>query len=51
LDLRETEALRYWLALHKETFVAKENGSVLGTHFSCGLTRPAAAATFAIAAT
>jgi len=32
-DMREQQALEYWFAADKETFVWKENGAVLGTYF------------------
>ncbi|MDR3462518.1 MAG: GNAT family N-acetyltransferase [Beijerinckiaceae bacterium] len=32
-DMSETEALAYWLASDKETFVAEEDGMVLGTYY------------------
>lgn len=32
-DLPDDEALRYWMAPDKETFVAEEDGVVLGTYF------------------
>lgn len=32
-DMPEAEALGYWLSPDKETFVAEENGAVVGTYF------------------
>jgi L-amino acid N-acyltransferase YncA len=32
-DMGEAEALAYWLAPEKETFVAEENGVIVGTYF------------------
>jgi ribosomal protein S18 acetylase RimI-like enzyme len=32
-DMSKKEALEYWFAVDKETFVWKENGAVLGTYF------------------
>jgi L-amino acid N-acyltransferase YncA len=32
-DMSEAEALSYWTAPDKETFVAEENGVILGTYF------------------
>jgi L-amino acid N-acyltransferase YncA len=32
-DMSEADALRYWMSSDKETFVAEENGVVLGTYF------------------
>ena len=32
-DLSEAEALAYWLGADKTTFVAEENGAVLGTYY------------------
>jgi ribosomal protein S18 acetylase RimI-like enzyme len=32
-DMRKQQALEYWFAADKETFVWKENGAVLGTYF------------------
>ena len=32
-DMTEQQALDYWFAADKETFVWKENGAVLGTYF------------------
>src|SRR5690242_2952281 len=32
-DLGEAEALAYWLAPEKDTFVAEENGVIVGTYF------------------
>lgn len=32
-DMSETEALGYWIAPDKETFVAEEDGVVLGTYY------------------
>lgn len=32
-DMTEADALAYWLAPDKETFVAEEDGAVLGTYF------------------
>ena len=32
-DISEAEALAYWLAADKETFVAEADGVVLGTYF------------------
>src|SRR4051812_25307896 len=32
-DLSEQDALAYWLGSDKETFVAEENGGVLGTYY------------------
>ena len=32
-DMSKQEALEYWFAADKETFVWKENGAVLGTYF------------------
>ena len=32
-DMREDEALAYWLGTDKETFVAEEDGVVLGTYY------------------
>ena len=32
-DMSKQQALEYWFALDKETFVWKENGEVLGTYF------------------
>ena len=32
-DLSETDALRYWLGPDKETFVAEEDGVIVGTYF------------------
>jgi len=33
MDMGEAEALAYWLAPEKETFVAEENGVIVGTYF------------------
>jgi ribosomal protein S18 acetylase RimI-like enzyme len=32
-DMREDEALAYWLGPDKETFVAEDNGAILGTYY------------------
>jgi ribosomal protein S18 acetylase RimI-like enzyme len=32
-DMSEDEALAYWLGPDKETFVAEENGAILGTYY------------------
>ncbi len=32
-DMSEAEALTYWMAPDKETFVAEEDGSILGTYY------------------
>jgi len=32
-DMSKQQALEYWFAADKETFVLKENGAVLGTYF------------------
>lgn len=32
-DISEAEALRYWTGLDKDTFVAEEDGVILGTYF------------------
>jgi ribosomal protein S18 acetylase RimI-like enzyme len=32
-DMSKQQALEYWFAVDKETFVWKENGAVLGTYF------------------
>ncbi|MBX4924700.1 GNAT family N-acetyltransferase [Rhizobium binae] len=32
-DLSETDALAYWLGTDRETFVAEENGVILGTYY------------------
>ena len=32
-DIREAEALAYWLAADKETFVAEADGVIVGTYF------------------
>lgn len=32
-EMSETDALAYWLDAGKETFVAEEDGSILGTYF------------------
>ena len=32
-DLSEAEALAYWMAPEKETFVAEQDGAVLGTYY------------------
>ena len=32
-QMTEADALAYWLAADKETFVAEENGAILGTYF------------------
>src|ERR1700731_3950792 len=32
-DMSEAEALTYWMGPEKETFVAEENGVVLGTYY------------------
>lgn len=32
-QMREAEALAYWLSPDKETFVAEENGTIVGTYF------------------
>ena len=32
-DMSEAEALAYWLGPDKETFVAEENGAILGTYY------------------
>ncbi len=32
-DMGETEALAYWMGRGKETFVAEEDGVVLGTYY------------------
>lgn len=32
-DMSEADALKYWLASDKETFVAEEEGVILGTYF------------------
>jgi ribosomal protein S18 acetylase RimI-like enzyme len=32
-QMSETDALAYWLGADKETFVADENGAILGTYF------------------
>jgi hypothetical protein len=32
-DMSETEALDYWMGHDKETFVAEEDGVVLGTYY------------------
>jgi L-amino acid N-acyltransferase YncA len=32
-DMREAEALGYWFGADKETFVAEEDGAVLGTYY------------------
>jgi ribosomal protein S18 acetylase RimI-like enzyme len=32
-DMTEADALAYWLAKDKETFVAEEGGEILGTYF------------------
>jgi L-amino acid N-acyltransferase YncA len=32
-DMAEAEALAYWMAPDKETFVAEEDGSILGTYY------------------
>jgi L-amino acid N-acyltransferase YncA len=32
-DMSETDALAYWMGPDKETFVAEENGTVLGTYY------------------
>lgn len=48
-DMSEADALAYWLGPDKETFVAEEDGAVLGTYYM-RRTRPAADGTSAIAA-
>ena len=32
-DLSEADALAYWMAPEKETFVAEENGAIVGTYY------------------
>lgn len=32
-QMREADALAYWLSPDKETFVAEENGAIVGTYF------------------
>ncbi len=32
-DMGEADALRYWLGPDKETFVAEENGQIVGTYY------------------
>ena len=32
-DMSESEALAYWVGADKETFVAEENGSIVGTYY------------------
>lgn len=32
-DMSESDALRYWMGSDKETFVAEENGVILGTYY------------------
>jgi ribosomal protein S18 acetylase RimI-like enzyme len=32
-DMTEADALAYWLAKEKETFVAEENGEIFGTYY------------------
>ena len=32
-DMSEAEALAYWLGAEKETFVAEENGEIVGTYY------------------
>jgi hypothetical protein len=50
-DMNETEALDYWMGHDKETFVAEEDGVVLGTYYICGQIRLVAGGTCATAAT
>ena len=49
-QMAEAVALAYWLGAGKETFVAEEDGSILGTTTFAKI-RPAAALTCATAAT
>lgn len=32
-DMTETDALAYWLGADKETFIAEEDGTILGTYY------------------
>ena len=32
-DMSEADALAYWMAPDKETFVAEEDGAIVGTYF------------------
>src|SRR5664279_2209719 len=32
-DMAETDALAYWLGRDRETFVAEENGEIIGTYY------------------
>jgi len=49
-DMSETDAVSYWMASDKETFVAEQDGVILAPTTSAR-TRPAVAAMSAIAAT
>jgi ribosomal protein S18 acetylase RimI-like enzyme len=33
LEMTETDALRYWTGPDRETFIAEENGNILGTYY------------------
>ena len=33
--MSEDEALQYWLGDDRETFVAEENGAIVGTYYIC----------------
>ena len=48
-QMSEADAVAYWLGADKDTFVAEEDGSILGTYFIAPI-RPGVAHTFATAA-
>ena len=49
-DMTREDVLAYWLSRDKETFVAEEDGMILGAPTTCAQTKQAVAGTFATAA-